>query len=198
MEDEGDSGMELIVRRLEWEDLPERVAWFNTPSVYTNMLVEVPMSLARTQRWFEDRVADECHQDFSFLMRSQGEWPSLCAMGGLTDISPRHRSGELYVVVRPGETRRGIGSAVVKWLCNYGFLRLGLWRIQLHTFEHNEAARRLYEMLGFVHEGVLRESALHHGDFANRHVQALLRPEWEKQPWRLEGPLPLSTNTEEV
>jgi len=190
--------MRIAVRRLEYKDLSERVAWFNTPSIYTQMLIDVPLSIAGTEKWFRERVLDERHHDFVFLICRSDAEPNLCAMGGLTDVSYRHRRAELYVVVRPGETGRGIGSAVVKWLCNYGFLQLNLWRIQLYTFHENERARRVYERLGFIHEGVLRGHVFHQGRFADRHIQSLLRCDWERQPWRLEEPLPLTVEVDSV
>ena len=52
-------------------------------------------------------------------------------------------------------------------------------RIYLYTLAANEGARRLYKRCGFAHEGVLRKHAYHNGEFVDRHVQGLLRKEWE-------------------
>ncbi len=178
--------MQLLVRRMEWEDLERRVAWFNEPSVFEHMVIDIPLSLARTKEWFHKRVADPHNLDFVFDLANGGSDTRRCAMGGLTDISERHSRAELYVVVKPGMYGQGIGTAAVMWLCNYGFLEVGLRRIYVQTVDNNDGARRLYKRLGFIHEGVLREHIRHHGRFVDRHVQALLQTDWATQPWREE------------
>lgn len=191
--------MEITVRRLERSDLGERIAWFNTPSIYTRMLISAPLTKARTQRWFDERPDDGRRHDFSFSTSPcDDDDSSLCAMGGLTGVSELHRRAELYIVVKPTEAGRGIGTACIKWLCDFGFLELQLQRIELQTFESNADARRIYQKLGFVKEGVLREHVFHCGRFVDRYVQALLRREWERQTWRSEPPLVYLISTEGV
>ena len=191
--------MEITVRRLESADLGERVAWFNTPAIYTRMLVSAPLTETRTQRWFDERPVDGSRHDFSFLAGlCVDDNPSLCAMGGLTGVSELHKRGELYIVVNPKAANRGIGTACIKWLCDFGFLELQLRRIELQTFQSNLVACRIYQRLGFVEEGILREHVFHRGRFVDRHVQALLSKEWEQQTWHSEPPLAYLISTEGV
>jgi len=181
----------LQIRRLEREDLPTRMAWFNTPSVYTQMTIDPPFSLADTEAWFARNALNERRRDFSVLLREGSGQAPLVAMMGLVDVDRRHRRAELYIVVQPERTGRGIGRRSVQWLCNFGFLQLNLVRISVHTLAANEGARRLYERLGFSPEGVLRKYVLHNGQFADRHLHGLLRSEWEGLGWRASAPLAL-------
>jgi RimJ/RimL family protein N-acetyltransferase len=181
----------LRVRRLEYEDLPVRVEWFNTPSVYSQMSVEAPLSLADTRQWFAENALNEHRRDFSFLLHDAESADRLVAMGGLVSIEYRHRRAELYIVVEPGMTGCGIGQKAVQWLCNFGFIQLSLFRIYLYTLADNDGARRLYERNGFVHEGILHKHVYHNGALVDRHIQALLRSDWEKQSWRIHGSLTL-------
>lgn len=173
----------IYVRRLEQGDLPTRVAWLNSPEVYTQMIVDLPLSMAGTQQWFASNVLNDARRDFTFLSTSQDEQGRIVAMGGLTDIDYRHGRAELYIVADPSRMGRGFGTSAVRWLCNFGFLQLNLERIYLYTMATNAGARRLYERLGFVEEGVLRRHARHLGRLVDRHVHGLLRDEWERQPW---------------
>jgi RimJ/RimL family protein N-acetyltransferase len=43
-------------------------------------------------------------------------------------------------------------------LCRYAFSRLNLARVSLTVFPENAAARRVYDRLGFVAEGVQRQA----------------------------------------
>jgi RimJ/RimL family protein N-acetyltransferase len=169
----------ILARRLEASDLPLRHQWLNDPSIHGQMLVSPPVGLAETQQWFSKTLLNESRRDFVFTL--DGAAPAeAVAMGGLTDIHPRHRRAELYIFVRPGMTGRGIGSRATVWLCEYGYSELDLNRIYLHTTDLNDAARRLYARLGFKDEGTLRGHAFHRGRFIDRHVQGVLRSEWRK------------------
>lgn len=185
----------ISARRLESSDLPTRVDWFNTPSVYSQMSLDVPISLSATQQWHAKAATNDARRDFCFEMRAEGDSTDravVVAMGGLTDIDRAAQHAELYIVVDPHRTGRGIGAPSIRWLCNYGFIGLGLARIYLHTMPHNDGARRLYSRLGFVHEGILRKHAMHQGRLVDRHVQSLLRSEWEVQEWAAEDGLALT------
>lgn len=173
----------LFVRRLEQEDLPHRVAWFNNPVVYTQMVIDVPLSLAGTHHWFSATTLNPKRKDFIFEMRNENTL-SPAAMGGLVDIDTNHKRAELYIVVNPDLIGQGIGSRAIRWLCNYGFLHLELNKICLFTLAKNPNARRLYERLGFVSEGLLRQHTWHMGTFNDRHTMSLLRVEWEASSWK--------------
>ncbi len=179
---------ELMVRRLEYEDLSTRVRWFNTPSVYTQMVVNYPVSLADTQQWFAKNALNDRRRDFSLVMRKADESTRIVGMYGLVDIDHRHRRAELYIVVDPEMTGRGIGKKAIQWLCNFGFIQLNLMRIYLYTLVDNNHARRFYEQNGFVLEGILRKHIYYNGAFLDRYVQAMLRSDWEVQQWRIECP----------
>jgi len=179
----------IRARRLEADDLPARVQWFNSPAVYEQMAIDAPLSLSGTRQWYTSAVLSDRRRDFTFEDVSQVG--RLVAMGGLTDISRQHGHAELYIVVNPELHGRGFGSAAVRWLCNYGFIQLGLHRIYLHTMGFNDGARRLYERLGFVSEGMLRQHTMHHGHYVDRFVHGLLRTEWANQSWAASRPLRL-------
>lgn len=181
----------MQVRRLEQADLRARVSWLNSPEVYTQMVVDLPISEAGTQQWFSQIVLSNVRRDFTFTSGSDDYGDDLVAMGGLTDIHYRNGNAELYIVVNPKLLGQGIGTRAVRWLCNFGFLRLNLERIYLYTMSANDGARRLYERLGFVEEGILRNHLRHLGCLVDRHVHGLLRSEWETQAWSIHDPLKL-------
>ncbi len=56
--------------------------------------------------------------------------------------------------------------------------QLGLHRIQLEVYGHNQRVRRVYEKPGFVVEGVLREAQSRDGEWVDEVVMGLLDREW--------------------
>jgi len=179
----------ITVRGIEYDDLPTRVDWFNNPSVYRQMMLDVPITLSGTRQWFSKVVLDSSRNDFSFVA-NQPDLPSeLVAMGGLVEVDHHHRRAELYIVVKPGLTGQGIGQGVLRWLCNFGFVNLNLIRIFLYTTSNNEAARRFYERSGFMVEGTLRLHVYRNGGFEDRFVQGLIKNEWVDLPWHVDSDL---------
>ena len=175
---------EFVVRRLELQDLEARVEWFNSPSVYRYMSIEVPMSLADTELWFANSRQNPQRRDFVVLLRDDGQ-ESPVAMCGLTSIDSRSRNAELYIMADPERQGRGYGTIAVTWLCNYGFCELGLYRIYLTVLAHNARARRLYERLGFALEGTLRHHVYCGGAYCDRLLFGSCAPSGSRCP----GPL---------
>lgn len=70
--------------------------------------------------------------------------------------------------------RQGVGRALVCTLLDWADAR-GIVRVALEVVESNAAAIRLYEALGFEHEGRLRCRRKHGSVYLDNHVMARLR-----------------------
>ena len=57
-------------------------------------------------------------------------------------------------------------------------LRRGVPTVALNVAQTNATARRVYERVGFVHEGTLRHGLFRAGAFHDVHRMAILRDEW--------------------
>ena len=53
---------------------------------------------------------------------------------------------------------------------------LGLHRIELEVYAFNPRARRVYEKVGFVKEGTLRDALLWDGKWVDAEIMSLLPP----------------------
>jgi RimJ/RimL family protein N-acetyltransferase len=75
-------------------------------------------------------------------------------------VDTAHRSGRLAgVLIAPEARGRGLGATLVDMVLDVAFDELHLHRVGLGVFSHNTTALRLYERLGFVREGVIRDIA---------------------------------------
>jgi RimJ/RimL family protein N-acetyltransferase len=63
-------------------------------------------------------------------------------------------------------------------ITGYGFEVLGLHRIDLEVYSFNPRARHVYEKVGFVAEGVLRDALRWDGHWVDATVMSVLAPEW--------------------
>lgn len=99
---------------------------------------------------------------------------------GWCDIQPafgqaRKHIGVLGMGLLPGLRRRGIGTRLLSAAVSTAWSR-GLGRIELTVREDNANAKALYERLGFVEEGIKRQSMLVAGRYYDCYAMALLRP----------------------
>ncbi|NTW39494.1 MAG: GNAT family N-acetyltransferase [Cellulomonadaceae bacterium] len=82
----------------------------------------------------------------------------------LNEIDEHDRCANLRLVLRPGQRGRGFGGEAIELVLAHAFaappLGLGLHRVSLDVLSINPRAYALYESLGFVVEGRLRESHL--------------------------------------
>ena len=68
----------------------------------------------------------------------------------------------------------------VRLLLDFAFRDLNLHRVYLHVFDTNAAAIRIYEKVGFVREGVLRQAAHIDGRYVDVMVMSILREEYAR------------------
>ncbi|KUM99750.1 acetyltransferase [Streptomyces yokosukanensis] len=96
----------------------------------------------------------------------------------LYDVDTRARSCTFRTLLGPRGRGRGAGTEATRLIVGHGFERLGLHRIELEVYGRNARARRVYEKVGFVVEGVRREVALRDGVWEDEVVMAILEHEW--------------------
>lgn len=109
------------------------------------------------------------------LENEEGELVGYCIMKGL-----RHPFGvvELMRIVI-GPKGKGYGREAVEAVMMRVFESPENRKLWLDVAETNSRAIRLYESLGFVHEGTLRESAIFDGHPVSMKVYGMLRREYE-------------------
>ena len=103
---------------------------------------------------------------------------SLQAFALLRGLQEASRSIELkrLVVATPGQ---GLGRRIVDELMRIAFEELHAHRMYLDVYEDNARARHLYESIGFVYEGVMREAGERDGNFISLHLMSMLAREYQ-------------------
>jgi len=97
----------------------------------------------------------------------------------LFDLDLVNGSAGLGIMIgEPGDRGRGHGTDTLEALVAFGFDSLRLERIWLDVFDFNPGARRVYERVGFQHEGVQRHAIFREGRFFDDHRMAILSGDW--------------------
>lgn len=90
--------------------------------------------------------------------------------------------GTSFISIGIGEEAdrgQGYGREAMELALRFAFDELNLHRVCLTVFSYNEAARTLYERLGFRPEGVYREHLMRDGQRHDMLLYGLLRNEWQ-------------------
>ena len=119
-----------------------------------------PCTSATTLAWFDAIRERDDVAIFGIRLTEDDSLIGSCQLARRGFGPPRARACRSASASR---TSAGAATGRRRWACcfEHAFGDLGLRRVQLHVFANDAAAIRCYEKVGFVREGVLRESALH-------------------------------------
>ncbi|GAC1380316.1 MAG: GNAT family protein [Marmoricola sp.] len=115
---------------------------------------------------------DDDTDNASFVIEVAGEGVGSAL---LFDFDHLARHAEAGISLVPAARGRGIGTAAIVQLVDFGFARRNLHRIHLQAIASNTAAIRAYEKAGFVVEGRHREHAWVRGHYEDIVRMGLLR-----------------------
>lgn len=166
----------ISISPLSVEDLPNRVDLLNDQRISTFLNVNESFTLETTLAWFQRR---NLSTRFDCIFRDQELKDTIIGYGGLSNISINNQNAELYMYISPKYQGKGLGYESLKELCKYGFTVLTLHKIYLYTFSSNIRANHLYEKVGFIKEGHLREHTMKNGTLQDRYLYGLLKTEFK-------------------
>ncbi|WP_234424930.1 GNAT family N-acetyltransferase [Clavibacter sp. VKM Ac-2542] len=166
------------MRALEDADLPDLVRWWRDPEwAVLQQLTVRPRPEGDVAEMFRKWSGSEPAGDVGFCVtdRISGRLVGHVTLFGAKLLT---RAATLTVMIGSEHTGSGYGTDAVRTLVDYGFREMGLNRIQLHVFAYNARARATYRKVGFVEEGVLRETVFHDGTFHDEVVMSVLARDW--------------------
>lgn len=168
--------MKISIRKFKRTDIPKKVEWINNPENNQFLHYDIPISVSGTEKWFDSHVGDLSRYDA--IIEADGVPVGTI---GLLSIDRKNSKAEYYIAM--GETAykgKGVAKEASRLILQYGFEELGLNRIYLYTEIDNIAAQKLFERVGFIKEGVVRQDILSHGKYVDRIVFGYLREAWGK------------------
>ncbi|AFS77521.1 acetyltransferase, GNAT family [Gottschalkia acidurici 9a] len=98
----------------------------------------------------------------------------------LINIDYKNRSAECIIDIGEKDMwGKGIGTSAISLILEFAFNELNLHRIYLQVFSFNERAIKLYEKIGFVHEGRLRQALYRAGNWHDIIIMSILKNEYK-------------------
>lgn len=162
------------IRRSDQDAL---IVFLNDRMIYElTKRIPFPYTTADADEWFAmvEKMTAEAGQSVAWAIRNKDG--KLIGDVGLDWPGPYrlHRAEIGYWLAKPF-WGRGIMTDVVKAVCQHGFDKLGLAKINAHVFSFNEASARVLEKCGFEQEGYLRRHTVKDGRFIDSKVFGLVK-----------------------
>jgi RimJ/RimL family protein N-acetyltransferase len=173
----------VYLRPGERSDIPLFVRWFTDARTTRTLMFIAPVGTAGEEAWFT-RMSEHHGNDRWFFVICRLEDDRPVGSIELHEIDLRNGSASLGIAIGDrADTGRGYGSDALRTLVAFGFDELRLERIELDVYDFNDGARRMYERVGFHHEGTLRRALFSHGAYHDVHRMSILREEWAAIGW---------------
>lgn len=147
----------LLLRRPRPSDIDDRTALGRDPGIYRMLGADVsglPSFTRENAVMWHDSIATH---PAAWVIEGEGR-----AIGEILITNPVDtdlRASLAIGILDPAMLGKGLGTEAISAVAGFCFGDLGLHRLSIRVLAYNERAIRSYEKVGFVREGVERESA---------------------------------------
>lgn len=163
----------LLLRRVEKKDSHGIFLCFSNPD--TMLFMGTPLDEPESVTGIVEDYMDGFHQGFSMIWALEEKGSGLfIGTAGFEEFSFLDGSAEAGFTLLKDFQGMGYMQEAMHTIINFGFLSLGLNRIQAKVLPENTRAVALVERLGFKVEGTMRKSVFFNGSFHDEHVCAIL------------------------
>mgnify|MGYP003112275450 CR=1 FL=1 len=172
------NGKKTTLQSVKEHNIEQLRNWRNNPDLRKYFREYREISRPMQAAWFNKINNDNNQVNFEIHDKESDKIIGHC---GLYYISWVHRHAEFGIYIGDFNFRNGgYGSDALRTLVKYGFEDLNLNKIWCEVYTNNSALG-VYERLGFVREGTLRQSYFNEGKYWDSNVLSLLRSEYEQQ-----------------
>jgi RimJ/RimL family protein N-acetyltransferase len=127
--------------------------------------------LAELEQWYATRAEQTDRIDWAIIQSATGAWAGEVVVN---DLDVENRCCAFRILLQgPRFYGRGLGSEATRLAVEHAF-GVGLHRVELEVYDFNPRARRVYEKVGFRHEGTRRDALFWNGGWVDAHVMAML------------------------
>ena len=114
-----------------------------------------------------------------------GMWFAICSLdnrtfygaGGLNDLSKEHKKAEIGFWLLTEFWGIGIMTEAMPLICDYGFNKLGLHRIEGFVESNNTNCKNAMAKLDFHHEGTMIDCEIKNGKFISLDIFSKIKTE---------------------
>ncbi len=174
------SGNLIYLKKLGSEYLEEYCEYFKNASIESSVFTGTKELYTKSNlEGFLNTIENDSNRaDFLIFSKNSNK---IVGEVVINDVSVKDRSANIRIGINKKEDfNKGYGSEAMILALNYGFGMFNLHRIELNVFEFNERAINVYEKLGFVKEGIKRDSLYFNHKYHNEIIMSILEEEFKQ------------------
>lgn len=153
----------LHIRFAEADDCADIYEMFTAASVFTGTL-QLPYP---SREYWLKRITDTSNGSYHLVAVIEGRVIGLLDIHTFPNRPRRRHAGVIGISVADEWQGKGVGGALMRACIDLADNWLNLMRLELEVYSDNEAAIRLYQKFGFIHEGTLRQHAFRDGQYVD-------------------------------
>lgn len=168
----------IIFRKMTAEDTELYHSWRNDMEVMKSTSPTLDTYHLEETKNFVSQIILSSDSSKSYIILDKESGKPI-GVTSLINIDYKNRHAECIIDI--GEKSywgKGYGWEGLKLLLDYAFLEMNLHRVSLRVFSFNIRAIKLYEKLGFKHEGVARQSLFRMGTWHDIIHMGILQKEY--------------------
>jgi RimJ/RimL family protein N-acetyltransferase len=150
----------------------------NDPRVRRPLTSASATTIAETEEFYETVVCDDDGLNLLICDEDEDGDPEGVGDVALFDVDERTREAEIAIGIAPEHWGNGYATDASRLLVEYAFDERNLHRLKARVMATNEQSRRVWEKLGFEHEGRIRENQFDGGEYVDTLYFGLLEGDW--------------------
>jgi len=161
----------IILREITENDTPLILKWRNSEFIMSNFVLREQFTEQSQKIWLNDIIAKGKAVQYIILNDN-------LPIGSvyIRDINYTHKKGEFGIFIGERDfIGKGFGGLATKEILEIAFGKLKLHRIYLRVFPDNISAIKTYEKVGFVKEGLLKDTVFIDGKFKDMLLMAKVK-----------------------
>jgi RimJ/RimL family protein N-acetyltransferase len=167
----------LVLRRPIPTDIADRLALGRDPEIYRNLGADTRNLKSITDEQAKAWVENIASHPAAWVIEHQGR-----AIGEIlidNFVEADQRAGLIIGILDRETLGKGLGTEAIRAVAEFCFDVLGLHKLSMRVLSFNTRAIRAYERVGFVREGMERESALIGGVWYDDVIVGLLKRDFD-------------------
>lgn len=169
----------LFIRNYKKADLEDFVRVTSQPEIQpTTYGIPVPYTKKYAKKWMRfirENIRMKQAYEFAVFLKED-----LTYIGnvGLINVSRMHNHADISYYIDKDLWNRGLATEAAAQMLNFGFEKLGMYKISGLCMTSNPASRRVMEKLGMKYEGTMRRELLKNGTYYDIYRFSILKEEY--------------------
>lgn len=169
----------IYLREICRDDVEIINSWRNDPNISKTLCAPFRYVNVDTDiHWYESYLKNRQNQVRCAVCDTD---KGIVGIVNLLNIDSVSKNSELSIIIGHDFQNQGYGKKATIEMLHHAFYNLNLHKVYLYVLQNNFHALRLYESIGFLKEGLLREYVYKMGSYHNLLIMGIFQSEFRAE-----------------